>query len=76
MLGVPTDDRLLLRDWANAILTALEPSITAAQLKNGNHAVEELRLICAICWPIVALIRPLRQDHEVLQILCRCRSRW
>ena len=43
MLGVPAADRLLLRDWALAILTALEPKLTQAQLDKGNAAVVDFK---------------------------------
>lgn len=39
MLGVPREDRLLIRDWAVAILTALEPVLTQEQLDHGNQSV-------------------------------------
>ena len=41
LLDVPHADRGPLRDWSLAILGALEPSLTAAQLKRGNGAVRE-----------------------------------
>jgi len=43
MLGVPGHDRLLIREWALAILTALEPSLTPQQLEAGNRAVETFK---------------------------------
>lgn len=43
MLGVPAIDRLLIRDWALAILTALEPKLTQDQLDTGNAAVTEFK---------------------------------
>jgi len=43
MLGVPTADRLLIRDWALAILTALEPKLTQDQRDTGNAAVVEFK---------------------------------
>ena len=43
MLGVPTSDRGLLREWALAILTALEPRLTDDQLEVGNKAVVEFK---------------------------------
>ncbi|WP_049645612.1 cytochrome P450 [Candidatus Rhodobacter oscarellae] len=43
MLGVPGQDRMLIRDWALAILTALEPKLTPAQLDAGNRAVVEFK---------------------------------
>ncbi len=43
MLGVPASDRLLIRDWAVAILTALEPKLTQTQLDTGNRAVTDFK---------------------------------
>ncbi|MDF0601552.1 cytochrome P450 [Psychromarinibacter sp. C21-152] len=43
MLGVPTADRGLIRDWAVAILTALEPKLTQEQLDTGNRAVTDFK---------------------------------
>ena len=43
MLGVPASDRALLRNWATAILTALEPRLTQEQLDQGNAAVVEFK---------------------------------
>ena len=43
MLGVPASDREVLRKWATAILTALEPSLSDAQLAEGNSAVVEFK---------------------------------
>ncbi len=43
MLGVPVCDRLLIRGWAVAILTALEPTIDRDQLDTGNRAVIEFK---------------------------------
>lgn len=41
LLGVPHDEREPLRGWSLAILGALEPVLTEAQLKSGNDAVRE-----------------------------------
>ena len=43
LLGVPREDRELLRGWANAILTALEPKLTDVQLAAGNRAVLDFK---------------------------------
>ena len=43
MLGVPREDRELIRGWANAILTALEPKLTDVQLATGNCAVVDFK---------------------------------
>jgi cytochrome P450 len=39
LLGVPRRDRGPLRDWSLAILGALEPSLSEAQMQRGNSAV-------------------------------------
>lgn len=41
LLGVPRDERGPLRGWSLAILGALEPVLTAEQLKRGNDAVRD-----------------------------------
>lgn len=43
LLGVPHSDRALIRRWAEAILTALEPSLTPEQLDHGNQSVVEFK---------------------------------
>jgi len=41
LLGVPHAERAPLRDWSLAILGALEPSLSPAQLALGNQAVTD-----------------------------------
>ncbi|MEW6341452.1 MAG: cytochrome P450 [Paraburkholderia sp.] len=41
LLDVPHAERGPLREWSLAILGALEPALTAAQLERGNRAVSE-----------------------------------
>ena len=41
LLDVPMDERAPLRDWSLAILGALEPSLTVAQLDRGHRAVAD-----------------------------------
>ena len=43
MLGVPQSDMMMIRAWANAILTALEPQLSQDQLDRGNQAVEDFK---------------------------------
>lgn len=43
MLGVPREDMGLIRDWAVAILTALEPVLSQDQLDTGNKAVVDFK---------------------------------
>ena len=41
LLDVPVEERGPLRDWSLAILGALEPALSEAELARGNRAVEE-----------------------------------
>ncbi|OAN77765.1 cytochrome [Sulfitobacter sp. EhC04] len=43
LLDVPMDERAPLRDWSLAILGALEPTLTEAQLARGHRAVTEFK---------------------------------
>jgi cytochrome P450 len=43
MLGIPDDERSPLRDWSLAILGALEPAPSAAQVARGTQAVDEFK---------------------------------
>jgi cytochrome P450 len=43
LLDIPFNERGPLRDWSLAILGALEPSLTDAQLHRGNAAVVEFK---------------------------------
>ncbi|WP_372891602.1 cytochrome P450 [Rhodosalinus sp.] len=43
LLDVPMDERGPLRDWSLAILGALEPVLSEAELARGNRAVEDFR---------------------------------
>ncbi|WP_299676842.1 cytochrome P450 [uncultured Roseobacter sp.] len=44
LLDIPMDERGPLRDWSLAILGALEPALTNAQLARGHQAVTEFRV--------------------------------
>lgn len=44
MLGVPEQDRILIRDWALAILGGLEPVLTPQQFATGSRAVEDFKV--------------------------------
>ena len=39
VLGIPSEDRHLIRDWAHKILGALEPKLTHKQFNEGSSAV-------------------------------------
>ena len=65
LLGVPQDEREPLRDWSLAILGALEPALTEAQLARGHAAVDAF---LAYLRTLVAERRrhPLDPAHDVL----------
>lgn len=43
MLGVPSSDRILIRDWALLILGALEPVLSQEQFEAGCRAVDDFK---------------------------------
>ena len=69
LLGVPRQDRDFIRGWANAILTALEPTLVQKQLDDGNQAVVDFKQYLR---DLIAYRRAHphdAQDTEVLTIL-------
>ncbi|MGB1033595.1 MAG: cytochrome P450, partial [Primorskyibacter sp.] len=69
LLGVPRSDRDLIRRWAVAILTALEPSVSQAQLDEGNQSVVDFK---AYLRALIAFRRAHPDgaaDTEVLTVL-------
>jgi len=69
LLGVPTDERGPLRRWSLAILGALEPLLTPAQLELGQRSVAEFLDYLRIL--IADRRRHLRGDDDVLSRLIR-----
>ena len=61
LLDVPMDERGPLRDWSLAILGALEPALTEAQLARGHAAVEAFK---AYLTDLVARRRAAPGDPE------------
>ncbi len=49
MLGVPSSDRILIRNWALLILGALEPVLTDAEFEAGCKAVEDFKAYLRDC---------------------------
>lgn len=68
MLGIPDDERGPLRDWSLAILGALEPVLSPAQLERGTGAVDEFK---AYLRRLIErrLRRPRRDESEILSKL-------
>lgn len=69
MLGIPKDEREPLRNWANIILGALEPSLSAEQLTTGDKAVEAFKdyLRDLIAWKRTRLNE--REETDILSAL-------
>ena len=47
LLDIPVEERGPLRDWSLAILGALEPALSAAQLARGHAAVADFKAYLA-----------------------------
>src|SRR5215510_1226739 len=68
MLGIPNDERGPLRDWSLAILGALEPVLSPAQLERGTKAVDEFKAYLRRLIEQRAL-RPSPDEGEILSKL-------
>jgi len=68
MLGIPNDERGPLRDWSLAILGALEPVLSPAQLERGTKAVDKFKAYLRRLIEQRAL-RPSPDDGEILSKL-------
>ena len=62
LLGVPADERGPLRDWSLAILGALEPALSQAQVELGARSVQEFK---AYLQGLVARRRAAPGDSEI-----------
>ncbi len=69
MLGIPKDEREPLRNWANLILSALEPSLSAEQRATGDAAVQAFKdyLRDLIAWKRTRLNQ--REETDILSAL-------
>ena len=66
LLGVPYEERAPLRGWANAILGALEPVRSPAELAAGNQAVEDFK---AYLRALIAAKRARPPDSDAMDVL-------
>jgi hypothetical protein len=69
MLGVPGDDRELIRDWALLILGALEPVLSERQFKDGCRAVENFKAYLRDRIKALKVNPSARREGEILSAL-------
>ena len=69
VLGIPNEDRHLIRDWAHKILGALEPKLTSRQLDEGSNAVVNFKQYLKDQIKFRKNNRKLNKDNEILSLL-------
>ena len=69
VLGIPNEDRHLIRDWAHKILGALEPKLTSRQLEEGSNAVVNFKQYLKDQIKFRKNHKKLNKDNEILSLL-------
>ena len=69
VLGVPTEDRHLIRDWAHKILGALEPKLTHKQFNEGSSAVINFKQYLKDQIKFRKTHKDINKANEVLSLL-------
>ena len=69
VLGIPTEDRHLIRDWAHKILGALEPKLTNKQLDEGSSAVANFKQYLKDQIKFRKSHKDINKDNEILSLL-------
>ena len=69
VLGVPSEDRHLIRDWAHKILGALEPKLTNKQLNEGSSAVINFKQYLKDQIKFRKTHKDINKANEVLSLL-------
>ena len=69
VLGIPNEDRHLIRDWAHKILGALEPKLTSRQLDEGSNAVVNFKQYLKDQIKFRKNHKKLNKDQEILSLL-------
>ena len=69
VLGIPSEDRGLIRDWAHKILGALEPKLTPKQLDEGSTAVVNFKQYLKDQIRFRKSHKDINKDHEILSLL-------
>ena len=69
VLGIPSEDRGLIRDWAHKILGALEPKLTPKQLDEGSTAVINFKEYLRDQIRYRKTHKDINKAHEILSLL-------
>ena len=69
VLGVPSEDRHLIRDWAHKILGALEPKLTHKQFDEGSTAVINFKQYLKDQIKFRKTHKDINKANEVLSLL-------
>ena len=69
VLGIPSEDRGLIRDWAHKILGALEPKLTSKQLDEGSTAVVNFKQYLKDQIRFRKNHKDINKAHEILSLL-------
>ncbi len=69
ILGIPSEDRHLIRDWAHKILGALEPKLTSKQLDEGSFAVVNFKQYLKDQIKFRKTHKDINKANEILSIL-------
>ena len=69
ILGIPSEDRNLIRDWAHKILGALEPKLTSKQLDEGSSAVVNFKQYLKDQIKFRKTHKDINKANEILSIL-------
>ncbi len=69
VLGIPSEDRHLIRDWAHKILGALEPKLTSKQLDEGSSAVISFKQYLKDQIKFRKAHKDLNKANEILSLL-------
>jgi len=69
VLGIPSEDRHLIRDWAHKILGALEPKLTNKQFDEGSSAVINFKQYLKDQIKFRKTHKDINKANEVLSLL-------
>ena len=69
VLGIPSEDRHLIRDWAHKILGALEPKLTPKQFDEGSSAVINFKQYLKDQIKFRKTHKEINKDNNILSLL-------